>query len=229
MKLALIGKNISHSQSPMLYKSILGDHVNYHLLDIASRNLLPSLEDLKRVYDAINITSPYKEDYFDGVVIRNDAVRRLGAINTILFNGNECLATNTDLLAVREILQKHLVQFGDIHLVLLGSGVMARIVLLVADEMHLPLTQFSRKDTGDLTSLNLSAFTKKQTIVINSCSRDFVFKGKLAPDQIFWDFNYHFPEHKNFISPLVRSYQDGQEMLRLQAEAAAKFWHDNKP
>src|SRR5690606_26020523 len=114
-KLALIGKKITHSRSPILYRKILGLETSYDLIDVEV-NQLPLLSALSLKYDGLNITSPYKENYIDQVKIEDDLVLALGAINTIDLRKTNYLATNTDLLAVRVILKNYVSRFRKLHL-----------------------------------------------------------------------------------------------------------------
>jgi shikimate dehydrogenase len=104
---------------------------------------------------------------------------------------------------------------------------MAKMTMLVASQLGMSLVQLSRRSNPDLASLDLIPFRKisHQNIVINACSRDFVFAGNLGSDDIFWDYNYSFLPHQNTLPSRVKLYQDGQEMLELQAKAAIQFWN----
>lgn len=226
MKLALLGYHISHSLSPQIYKELLGNGISYELLDIADKNKIPSLTELSQKFDGINVTAPYKEFFFEEVIVEDPLVKKLKAINTIAFREGRAVATNTDLIAVRMILEDFSKQFPHLNMVLLGNGVMARLTLLVAEELQIPCRQIARSLGDEIEYLDLRPFENEhfQTIIVNSCSRDFSFKGILSPSFIFWDYNYKFLPHESTLPSLVKSYIDGQEMLVLQAKAAIKFW-----
>lgn len=230
MRLGLIGKNISHSGSPAIYKKLIGPHIQYDLIDVEKSQDLPSLENLKQSYDGINITSPYKTYYVNQVQIQDPAVKKLGAINTLAFTDQGVEATNTDLVAVRSILTGFKTKYPDLNLIVLGSGVMAELTMILAHELSLSVKQLSRSVDGNLADLDLRKYevASSQNIVINACSRDFIFVGKQSSSNIFWDYNYHFLPHQNTLPLQVKEYQDGQEMLYLQAVAAHQFWINNK-
>ena len=229
MRLALIGKDISHSRSPELYKKLIGPAISYDLLDFDDASKIPSVEELATSYDAVNITSPYKTHFLSAVKIHDPLVQSLGAINTILLNAQEPTATNTDLLAIREILISFLKEFSSLNLIILGGGVMAKLCMLLAEELSLSYHQFTRSSGFEVDLLDLSQPTKNQTIIINCCSRKFEFKGRLHSTHIFWDMNYNFLPHQQRIPPQVKSYVDGQQLLELQAAFAVKFWRSNLP
>jgi shikimate dehydrogenase len=229
MKYGLIGKDISHSRSPELYKKIISPDIQYDLLDISSAKELPSLEELAKTYSCINVTSPYKRSYFSSVTIHGDGVKELGAINTLCFSSQGWVATNTDLLAVQEILGHHLLNHPDLELLVLGSGVMGQVTLVAARNLKLNCQVIDRK-SGLTSESDLRPFYRpgKFNIVINACSRDFVFKGAINRDTLFWDFNYNFIPHLNTLPLKVSTYLDGQELLELQAQKAAAFWSLSK-
>lgn len=227
MKLALLGYPIAHSLSPSLYREFLGDKLtSYSLLEIEDPSRVPTLAELSSQYDGLSITSPHKKLFFQDVVISSPIVNELKALNTISFRKSGIYGTNTDVIAVEKILLNFKARLPDLGLIILGDGVMARLTVMVAKTLVIPFEQYSRRKGDDLTHLNLSGPRVNPTIVINSCTRDFVFKGSLHPDFIFWDYNYSFKPHQNTLPSLVKTYIDGEEMLRLQAIAAIEFWSD---
>lgn len=230
MKFALIGRSIQHSLSPDLYRDIIGPHIQYDLIDCADESQIPSLEELSKKYNGVNITAPYKEHFLKDVEVSSD-VLSLKAINTISFVSGKVLATNTDLIATEKILSDYQEKYPSLKVLLLGSGAMARLTELCLKKLKIDYEIFSRKSGSDMSFLDLASHSHEvfKTLVINSCSRDFVFQGKLHPEFLFWDYNYRFLPHQNTLPSLVFSYQDGQAMLRLQAEAAAQFWFSTNP
>lgn len=225
MRLALLGFPIAHSLSPALYKELLGDKlISYDLIEVEDPEEVPGLRELSQTYNGLSITSPHKKLFFHDVVIKSPIVKELRAINTIAFRKSGLFGTNTDVTAVEQILSRMTSQLKGLNLIILGDGVMSKVTVMVAKSLGVPVKQFSRKNGDDLANLDLSNKHENQTVVINSCSRDFIFKGRLHPEMIFWDYNYAFVPHQSLIPSQVKTYIDGQEMLRLQAIAAIDFW-----
>lgn len=225
MRLALLGYPVAHSLSPSLYREILGDRLtSYDLLELRNPGEIPSLAELSRSFDGLSITSPHKSHFFPQLVVDSQLVRELRAVNTIAFRGGAFYGTNTDVIAVEEILTRLRDTHGELDLIVLGDGVMARLTTAIADSLNISFRQFARRRGDDLQNLDLSSETPNQTVIVNACARDFVFRGQLHPNSIFWDYNYSFKPHQNTLPFKVMSYVDGQEMLRLQALAAVKFW-----
>lgn len=227
MKLALLGYPIQHSLSPSLYQEFLGDQLaSYELLEIPQGDKLPDLKHLATRFDGLNITSPYKSHYTSQVLVTSQIALDLNAVNTISFAEGAIFGTNTDALAVEILLKDFVQKFGSLQLVILGDGVMSRMTKLIAQTLDIETVVLSRKLNGDIFQLDLRKFhlTKKQTIIINSCHRDFTFTGQLHPQFVFWDYNYAFLPHQNTLPSLVQEYIDGLGLLRLQACEAVRFW-----
>jgi shikimate dehydrogenase len=229
MRLALIGKGISHSASPSIYKKILGSKIQYDLIDIQNESQLPLLIDLAKSYDGINITSPYKKNYLPQLISLSPEAQYLQAVNTIFLKQNRFFGVNTDYFAVEYILKKFKVDYPNSNILILGSGVMAKLTQYVCQKLSLDFLQFSRSSNPEIEHLDLRPYQRlnSQLLVINACSRDFCFKGKTTGDEFFWDYNYRFFPHQNTLPFFFKAYWDGQEMLNLQAEYAVKFWKEN--
>jgi shikimate dehydrogenase len=217
-KLGLLGKNISHSKSKQMYEEILNTDVDYSLFDYDEPNEIPNLDEFFKKVEGLSITAPYKKHFINLVSI-SDNVKKLGGINCIKKLDGKYYGTNTDYLAVKELLPK----FNCKSIVLLGNGTMSKITMKALDELNLSCEHFFRSKDGNISELDLSSF--KKCLIINSCSRDFIFKGKTSNDSIFWDYNYNNPNQEKLI--LNSQYSDGLSLLRLQALYALKFWSND--
>jgi shikimate dehydrogenase len=229
IKLALVGKNIQHSLSPLIYKKIFGDRISYDLLDYSQAADVPDVQTLFKTYRGINITSPYKKIFLNQVVLTDNA-RGLNAINCLRKDGDKIIGENTDYLAIVDILLHWKCLYGEMSVALLGDGVMAGVTEVALNKLGIKYLQFSRKKTTDFSQLNLSeAFDKSDQntmLIINTCARDFIFNGRFPQKSIFWDYNYNFEPHRKLADKL-ELYSDGRDMLERQAKYAAAFWSLN--
>ncbi len=105
-KFALIGKPISHSQSPKLFKEAFPDgDMTYDLLE--RDTVEESVAELKaNGYCGANVTSPFKESVMKFVTDPDETTKNLNAANLILFKGDKVFSYNTDYLAVRRIVRE---------------------------------------------------------------------------------------------------------------------------
>lgn len=230
IKLALVGKNIKHSMSPELYRRLLNGNVQYDLLDYKDASEIPTAASLLKKYKGISITSPYKKHFLNEVTLSND-VSSLGAINCIGLKDDVLIGENTDYQAIFKIVSNWIEKYKLLSIIILGDGVMSNITKLVLDNFSaVKYISCSRKTTESFTRLNTpqlfldATLTTGQRIIINTCSREYEFKGVVDKDTIFWDFNYCFSPHLQYFANSTEQYVDGLSMLELQARYALSFW-----
>lgn len=222
IKLALIGKNISHSKSPQIYRGILGDNLEYKLLDFASAQNIPRACELLENYQGISITAPYKSHFLNQAKLSPE-VENLGAINCLYREGNDVCGANTDLSAMREIIRRKLLG-SSWQVVIFGSGAMSRVTKLALEECDIPFNQFSRSTIKQLSRLDLTKHFKERCYIINCCAREFEYTGRAPTGSHYWDLNYARPAEKKSIESLGLTYGDGEELLFLQAKHALAMW-----
>ena len=223
IRLALVGKDIAHSGSPALYQKLLPFPLAYDLVDIKSRRGLPSLAELSRTYRGVNVTSPYKADYFSQARV-DSFCQRLGAINCIAFRPGGFLATNTDYFAIRDIFYQLQSQREIREIFILGDGQMSKITQFFFRQNGIAHSIYSRKRGDDMAKMDFAPYPN--ALVINACSRGFVFSGQMSESSLFWDYNYSHSAQEVYFEQngCDRLYQDGGELLAAQAKYAIHFW-----
>jgi shikimate dehydrogenase len=122
-RVVLLGHHIGYSASPAMHNAAfaaLGMDARYELADVPSSALSDAVAAL-RAPDALgaNVTQPHKVVVCDLVDEVSPEVRRLGAANTIVRDGDRLVAHNTDLPALGAELRA-LGQVG--RAVVLGAG-----------------------------------------------------------------------------------------------------------
>ena len=224
ISLGLLGAHISHSRSQEMYEGLLGEKIQYHLIDIEKKEDVPPLKDLFKEYDlrGMSITFPYKKHFLEDVQIEDPMIGKLDAINCIEQRDSKFYATNTDYLAAVDLLKnKYLVNYSKF--ILLGSGNMARVFEASFQKLGLRYQQFSRRKDGDLNLINYQDIADKETLIINCCSRKFIFNPRIILDSGFWDMNYSFHAHDN-LDQFGLKYFEGIDLLKGQAKFALVFW-----
>ena len=156
-KLALIGKDISHSRSPEMYRKLISPNIDYSLLDYDNANKIPSAKDLFLNYDGINITSPYKKYFLDQIKLTKNA-SAIGAVNCLKKQGTDIIGENTDYLAVVDILKEIKSSHATLEVVILGDGVMSTVAQLALKNLSIEYKVFSRKLTNNFDQLNFDLY-----------------------------------------------------------------------
>lgn len=225
IKLALVGRHISHSLSPKIYRGLLQRPLEYDLLDYSAEADIEHASELLERYQGVSITSPYKEHFLDQVQVDSE-VLSLKAINCLYLGSDQRIhGANTDFLAMQELIRRDIVEKGVAQVLVLGAGAMARVTCEVLHQLNYPYQQLTRQQNGDLTSIDLNPFaTKGPAFIINCCSRDFQFRGRFPSKSVFWDLNYAREKEAQQMKALGLSYHDGLELLEKQAFFALSKW-----
>ena len=226
IKLALIGKEIKHSKSQEVYEDILNHKISYTLIDCETTEAIPPLDELFRQYAGVSITSPYKKHFLNDVTV-SEEFSDLNAINCIRKKDDIFEAINTDYLAVKDIISSIIRQHGGINVLILGDGAMSNITTKLLRTMNINFKVCSRKRGDRIEDLDLTDYFRDSTLrplVINTCSRGFIFRGKVDKNILFWDYNYSQQVQRELLSSKAMHYIDGQGLLKEQARYALRFW-----
>jgi len=228
ISLGLLGANISHSRSKEMYEGIIGEPVDYSLIDIDKEINIPSLTELFDSYNlqGMSITYPYKKHFIKVVSYEDPLIKSLGAINCIYKSTDNFLATNTDFLAALYLIKNKYMSLYE-NFVILGSGNMAKVFEVAFKKLDVDYISFNRRKDGDLNLIDyqdkLSGFNIEKSLIINTCSRDFVFNPQVQLKCGFWDMNYSFTPHQKLDQKGLK-YFEGVDLLREQAKSALQFW-----
>lgn len=221
--LALLGKDIQHSKSQFVYESILDEKVNYTLFDYPTEEQIPNLETLFSNIEGLSITSPYKRVFLKQVKM-TDEIKVLNAINCIKRDGSNFIATNTDYLAMNELIVEYFDKKERVFI--LGDGAMGNLTKILCEKLNISYQVFSRK-LSNLDIVDSQLEDNVSTLIINSCARSFIFNQNINLNCLFWDLNYNMPEHQSFFQSIKVPYIDGMSLLELQAKFALSFWNNN--
>ena len=100
----VMGHPVAHSRSPMLHGywlRTLGIDGAYEFADTAPEKFEDFFRNLKRNgYVGGNITKPHKEAAFRLVDRREPAADKIGAVNTVWYEGDTLVGGNTDWLGI---------------------------------------------------------------------------------------------------------------------------------
>lgn len=222
LRFGLIGRDIAHSLSPAIYQRLITRPHTYDLIDCASAEAVPSVTELARRYAGVNITAPWKEIFFP---YAEPAAREWGAVNCLRFQSGTAVATNTDALALQELVPKVMANYSGSDVVILGDGVMSRVFMKILGQLGIPGSVRSRKKGDDIAQAVFANTDRSaRTVVVNACARSFEFQGKLGSGCVFWDLNYRHEAHAKIAKLHGWTYVDGAELLETQAKYAVKFW-----
>lgn len=125
----VLGDPLSHTYSPLIHNSAF-QHLGINAVYVPFRVPKDKLQATLREFDWLDVkgysvTIPHKEDVISKADLSDEAVRTIGAANTLWKDaGAQWHATNTDYLAALQTLSIGLESDPDNHFVLAGKRVM---------------------------------------------------------------------------------------------------------
>ena len=123
LRLALIGKDVSKSQSARIHSFILSEFgytCEYEKVSVSQKDFDSAIRRLIGDFDGFNVTIPYKRDvmaYLDG--IHGDAMD-FGSVNTVVCHGLQ--GYNTDGIGFLMMLRRAKIDPKDKKILVLGGG-----------------------------------------------------------------------------------------------------------
>jgi len=134
LKLGLIGDNIAASRAPDLHRiagETVGRTVTYDRLvpkDMGIGFDAVFSYCVEHDYHGINVTYPYKERAVSKVIVPDPLVKAMGAVNTILFDGENPSGHNTDYSGFIAAFRNRFDDMSPGSVTLVGAGGAGRAV-----------------------------------------------------------------------------------------------------
>ena len=208
-KFALIGKNISHSLSPRVFRKILRHQdFQYDLLDFQGFPNEEKIRDLLIRYHFINVTSPFKKNASLCCDIKKTNYPQ--SINTLYLKNQKIIGLNTDAYGF-EYLIKHYKLNLTKKISLFGDGLMSSLAQEMIKNKNVEL--FSRKQQNFD-----QIYRQKHEIILNTLSRSAPLQYEKIQTKVFLDLNYDILK-----SSLNYDYKDGLRFLITQAYHGLKL------
>ena len=153
LKLCVIGKDVSQSQSPAMHTFLLhkmGAACSYEAVSIPPAEFSARAEALFETYDAFNVTIPFKGDIMPYLTSIEGDAKAFGAVNTVL--SKERRGFNTDGLGFMLMLENAGVNVAGKSVLVLGTGGAGRSCLKKLME-HGALVSAYERDAARLNAV----------------------------------------------------------------------------
>jgi 3-dehydroquinate dehydratase/shikimate dehydrogenase len=157
----VIGDPIAHSKSPLIYNAAfeaLGIDAIYIPFHVRADDVETFVDDSRRVgFRGLSVTIPHKEAAFE---CTTKGERAIGAVNTLVFDGDEIAGYNTDCSAAIASLQAGLskrepnASLAGRTILLLGAGGAAKAIAygLQSAKAHVVIASRTRARSEELAS-----------------------------------------------------------------------------
>ena len=255
---AVIGDPIDHSLSPTIHNAAfreLGMDSSYIAYRVPAGELEDGIESIRRVGIAgINVTVPHKVAVMGLLDGADDECRRIGAANTVTFDGGGgAVGHNTDMAGFLDpIWRRHLTVVGSKALVMGAGGAARAIVAALAGEGAVEITVANRTASrgeeiaafaGELGAY-ASAVPLEEAgraargcrFIVNATTTGMggeqspVPEEAIPPDSVVYDIVYR-PMSTDLLEKARRRGAEavyGYEMLVGQAGRSFEIWHGVK-
>lgn len=152
MKLAVIGKDVSKSDSPKMHSFIarnMGNDITYDAISIPEDSFEKWIDGVISRYDGFNVTIPYKLSVMPHLKsIQGDAAL-FGAVNTV--KCSDLSGYNTDGLGFMLMLKNNGVEVSGKSVLLLGAGGAGRAVAKKLSEGGACVSVYDRNQQSALS------------------------------------------------------------------------------
>jgi shikimate dehydrogenase len=135
VRLGVIGSPIAHSLSPIMHRAALDalglGEVTYDAIDVPEHSLAAELARLGREgFAGLNVTLPHKTRVMAHLARIDEVASEIGAVNTLVREGEAWVGTNTDALGLARSLDDEGVVFTGARVGVLGAGGAARAAVV---------------------------------------------------------------------------------------------------
>ncbi len=251
-KLGLIGKEISHSFSPTLFKKILTyenleNEFEYNLYPIKHISELTNLLINNPEIIGLNVTIPYKTEVMPFLNEIDIAAEKIGAVNTLVIqNYPEKIIKgyNTDYFGFKNSLINFLAGYLPKQALVIGTGGASMAAEIVLKDLNIKYFFLSSSKKTENLFINSSDFSKENftnsDLIIN-CSPIGMwpktgispiekFKNDFNSYQYVFDMIYNPDKTQLLIDAEIKGakIKNGLEMLELQAQKSWELWKQIK-
>ncbi len=237
----LVGKTLQHSFSADFFsdyfvtENIVAKYQNFELA---------AIEDIQSVYDlkpaGLNVTIPYKERVIPFLDELDPIAEKIGAVNTIVFDGDKKIGYNTDAFGFKQVIKPFLNNQHERALIF-GTGGAAKAVASVLKEIGVDVIFISRDPLGKNKHFNYSEVNLQ---MLNACklmvnctpvgtfpnSADYLplpYEG-IGKDHLVIDLIYN-PIKSMFLQKAENqgaTIMNGEGMLKAQAMKSWSLWNN---
>ncbi|MCE2963426.1 MAG: shikimate dehydrogenase family protein [Chitinophagales bacterium] len=241
MKLALIGKSLSHSFSKSYFTSkfqrenIEASYDNFEFN--SEEDLINSWPEIKNQFDGFNLTIPYKKTLVDQIDELDIHAKKIGAINCIAIRAGKGYGYNTDFQGFYKSVFKKSFSRNRKALILGNGGASLAVNYAIENLLKMPVDIISRDrkdlDWSDIETINLGEYS----LIVNTTPLG------MHPDiDTYPALDYRSAQHDTLFvdliyNPMITKFLEkadeqgcmilnGLPMLHNQADLSWEIWNN---
>jgi shikimate dehydrogenase len=237
----LIGSSLSHSFS----KQYFDEKFRTENIKDCAYNLfeLDQIESLSKVFDitdlvGINVTIPYKESIIPFLTKIDPLAKEIGAVNTVLINGDDRIGYNTDIVGFKKSISPFLAK-EHTRALILGTGGASKAIAIALKQYDIKYFYCSNSKPTEGLIINYSDLDEQIVnsfpLIIN-CTPIGTFPNinemppipinGMTQEHLIFDLVYNPLQSKLLKEAKNRGALicNGLNMLKIQAEESWKIW-----
>lgn len=235
MKVGLVGAKLGHSYSKIIHERLYD--CNYQLFEKDEDSLKEML--LKKDFDAINVTIPYKQFVIDFCDVVDEKATAIHAVNAIVKKNGKLYATNTDFDGLKKLIQDAKIEIEGKICCILGTGGTSNTAKAVLQDMkarqiyiagrNKPHPIIGYQDLEQYQDIQIFVQTTSVGMYPNN-DEQIIDLAKFKNLEAIIDVVYNPLQTKicQQAEALGIRHINGLKMLVAQAKAAAEFFLDQK-
>lgn len=173
---AVIGRPIAHSLSPEIHQHFAqqcGQVIDYQRLSCEPAEFAATVQQFfQEGGQGLNVTAPFKTQAFELAQVHDEAARRAGAVNTLLWQGGLLHGRSTDGVGLIRDLRRLGASVSGARIALLGAGGAARSVLSALLEAEPTTLLVLNRSPDKAAALLTGAVPYRGATVLSSCGLD---------------------------------------------------------
>lgn len=252
-RVGLIGNPVEHSRSPQMHNAAfaaLGMQNTYELWQTEADEIEARVASIRNADIAgANVTVPHKQavmPYLDEI---SETAQRIGAVNTIIPDGDRLLGDNTDAYGFTASILEKYPDFAPDRALVLGAGGASRAVIVALQQMGASEVIIANRTLSKATALaeelggtaasweELPDLVGEASIVVNATSLGWHDEAVLADDvmsripvtSMVVDLTYRQTPFLKSAEELGVRHLDGLGMLIHQGARSFELWFGTKP
>jgi len=252
----LVGLPVMHSVSPRIHNTafvesgVNGVYLPFEVHDVVQfckRMVHPRTRELNWNLRGLSITAPYKQTVMECLDWIDPDAKEIGAVNTVVVEGDRLLGYNTDAAGFIDPLLKRFKTLRDAKVAIIGAGGAARAAIWALQRQQANVTLFARNVTkaqalADLFGIACMSLSEASfagfDLVINTTpagsgayiNQSPVTREQLSGSRCVYDLIYNPAETLLLREALEAGCETlgGLEMLVAQAGLQFELWTGRK-
>lgn len=221
----LSDERVYNSKSPVMFSRVLqrvGIQAAYVPFKVEPQNVGPAIQSLKILNIAgANVTVPYKEKVIPHLDVLSEGANIIGAINTIVCDGNSLKGYNTNAIGFMDALNDAGFEVAGKSAVVFGTGGAAKAVVFMLNWLRAGTVRVAGRNPQKTTAI-------AERFKVEGCSINELMDRPVAADIVVNATSVSSPQDAPELAPLIQKLQlkGCRLVMDLNYGRSQNFWQE---